>query len=396
MTPHTPEPIASTRILELLIENGFDGMAQAIEILFNEAMRLERSRHLDAEHYERTDQRRGFANGFKDKHVKTRAGELALKVPQVRDLAPGVEPFYPSALERGERSERAVKLAVAEMYVQGVSTRKVLEVTRVLCGFDITSSQVSRASKDLDEELRGWRTRDLSDCPHLILDARYEKVRHGGSVRDCAVLIASGVLPDGHRTILGVSVALSEAEVHWRGFLDGLIARGLRGVQSVTSDAHAGLRAALRATLPGVIWQRCQFHLQQNAQAHVPRVSMKHEVATGIRGVFDATDKIEADRRLADLVIKYRETAPALATWLEENLPQGLAVLALPEQKRRRLRTSNGLERVNQELKRRTRVVTLFPNELALLRLVSAVLMETSEEWETGRLYFSPREDRPA
>lgn len=372
------------QIVQLLADNGFDGMAEAFELLLNEAMKIERAEVIGAGHYERSENRRGYANGFKDKSVKTRLGKLQLKVPQTRDVE-----FYPSALERGERSERALKLAVAEMYVQGVSTRKVQEITEVLCGLDVSSTQVSRAAQLLDEELERWRNRPLGTTPYLVLDARYEKVRHGGSVIDCAVLVAIGVTPEGKRSILGVSVSLSEAEVHWREFLNSLIERGLRGVEFIVSDAHEGLAAARRACLAGVPWQRCQFHLAQNAMQYVPRLDMRKEVAADLRAVFNAGDRHEADRQLKLAIEKYATTAPRLAVWMETNIPEGLAVLALPASHHRRMRTTNMLERLNREIKRRTRVATLFPNESSLLRLVSAVLIEVSEDWETGKTYLS-------
>jgi putative transposase len=305
-------------------------------------------------------------------------------VPQTR----GVE-FYPSALEKGLRSERALKLAVAEMYVQGVSTRKVAAITEKLCGREVTTAQVSRAAQALDEELEKWRARPLDETPYLILDARYEKVRHGGQVVPCAVLVAIGIDPEGKRSVLGVSVSLSEAEVHWRDFLAGLQARGLHGVKLVVSDAHGGIKPALDARLTGVPWQRCQFHLMKNALAFVPRPEMQPEVVADLRGVFDAPDRPEAERQLGLAVKKYRTTAPKLADWLEANILEGLAVFALPRSHRRRLRTSNMLERLNEELKRRTRVAGLFPNDASLLRLVSAVLMEVSEDWETNRKYLT-------
>jgi putative transposase len=305
-------------------------------------------------------------------------------VPQTR----GVE-FYPSALEKGLRSERALKLAVAEMYVQGVSTRKVAAITEKLCGREVTTAQVSRAAQALDEELEKWRARPLDETPYLILDARYEKVRHGGQVVPCAVLVAIGIDPEGKRSVLGVSVSLSEAEVHWRDFLAGLQARGLHGVKLVVSDAHGGIKPALDARLTGVPWQRCQFHLMKNALAFVPRPEMQPEVVADLRGVFDAPDRPEAERQLGLAVKKYRTTAPKLADWLEANILEGLAVFALPRSHRRRLRTSNMRERLNEELKRRTRVAGLFPNDASLLRLVSAVLMEVSEDWETNRKYLT-------
>ena len=223
----------------------------------------------------------------------------------------------------------------------------------------------------------------------MILDARYEKVRHGGSLRDCAVLIAIGILENGHRSVLGVSVSLSEAEVHWRAFLQSLIDRGLHGVQLIVSDDHAGLKQARQACFPGVAWQRCQFHLMQNALHYVPKMSMRTEVSQDLRNVFNAPDRHEADRLLAQLVKKYKNPAPDLSNWLETDIPEGLTVFELPATHRRRLRTTNMLERLNQEIKRRTRVATLFPNEASLLRLVSAILNEFSDDWETGKTYLT-------
>ena len=231
MARHEVESSAFGEVLELLAAQGFEGMSRAIEILMNEAMKVERAEYLGAASHERVPERRGYANGFKPKRVNTRLGRLELEVPQVRPLPEGPPTeFYPRALERGERSERALKLAIAEMDLQGVSTRRVTEITRERCGLDVTSTQVSRATALLDSELEAWRTRDLGRCPYVILDARYEKVRHGGTVVDCAVLVALAVREDGRRQVIGVSVSLSEAEVHWRRFLESLQSRGLRGV----------------------------------------------------------------------------------------------------------------------------------------------------------------------
>jgi putative transposase len=206
---------------------------------------------------------------------------------------------------------------------------------------------------------------------------------------DCAVLVAIGILPDGKRSILGVSVSLSEAEVHWRAFLESLQNRGLHGVRLIVSDNHAGLKAARQARFAGVPWQRCQFHLQQNAMQYVPKVAMRTEVAADLRAVFDASDADNAQRLLQQTVLKYQVSAPKLAEWIDANVPEGLTVFRLPPAHRRRLRTTNLLERLNQEIKRRTRVATLFPNEASLLRLVSAVLTEITEEWETGKIYLN-------
>ena len=392
---HRSDNKSFEQVLEVLIENGLDGMASALEVILNEAMKLERSSFLGAGPHERTPERRGYSNGFKDKTVRSRIGELSLKIPQVRDLQ-GSEGFYPKSLEKGLRSERALKLALAEMYVQGVSTRRVKEITRQLCGLEVSSTDVSRATKLLDEELQAWRSRPIGKVPYLILDARYEKVRHGGSVRDCSVLIAVGVREDGKRTILGVSVSLSEAEVHWRDFIESLQERGMYGVKVVTSDDHMGLKAARQARLTGAHWIRCQCHLQRNAQKYVPTKDMRQEVASAIRSVFNASDLKEAEDRLSRMVQAYSKKAPALSAWAEKNIPEGLTVFKLPDSHRRRMRTTNCVERINEEVKRRTRVARLFPNEESLLRLVSAVLSEISDEWETGKRYLNMEAEWPS
>ena len=238
--------------LEPIIENGLDALPDMIRTLVNAAMELERQQHLDAAPYERSEQRRGYANGYKPKTVATRLGKITFDVPQVREGG-----FYPNALEKGIRSERALKLALAEMYVQGVSTRRVAAITEQLCGFGVSSTQVSRAAATLDAQLAAWRARPLGPSPYLWLDAHYEKVRQAGQIRDAAILKAVGLTPEGKRMVLGTSVSLGEHEVHWRDFLQSLVKRGLGGVELVISDAHPGLQAARRAVFGGVPWQRC-------------------------------------------------------------------------------------------------------------------------------------------
>ena len=365
-----------------------EGVPQAMEILINEAMKIERGEVLRAKPYERSEERLGYANGFKNKSLKARCGQLNLKIPQVRNTD---EPFYPSALERGTRSERALSLALAQMYVQGVSTRKVSKIIEEMCGFSVSSTQVSRAAKALDEELEKWRNRELGQVQYLILDARYEKVRVDGCVLDSALLVAIGVFSSGKRGIVGVSVGRSEAEVHWREFLNALIARGMRGVEFIVSDDHPGLKAARKATFPGVLWQRCQMHLQQNAQSHIRKKINKQKVADDIHDIFNAKDKNAAEQLLKETVESWSKIESDLADWMEKNIPEGLAVFKREGKNRqKKLRTTNVLERLNQEIKRRTRVVGIFPNEDSLLRLASALLMEKSEEWETGKIYISP------
>lgn len=375
-------------VLNTILTGGLDGLPQAVSLLINHAMLIERHRHLGAAPYERAPARNGHANGFKRRSLDTRLGSLELHVPQVRDSD---QPFYPSALQRGQRSERALIVAIAEMYLQGVSTRRVTKILQELCGLEITSTQVSRAAAEMDAMLEPWRQRPIPPISHLILDARYEKVRVNGVVRSCAVLIAIGIRrQDGRRMILGLSVSLSEAEVHWREFLSSLKARGLHTCSSITSDAHEGLKAAAASVYHGVPWNRCQFHLQQNAQASVPKQSMKESVAADIRSIFNAEDLATAQTKLAAAIEKYSRSAPQLATWMENNLLEAFTVFAFPEPVRKRLRTSNLCEALNKQIRRRTRVAAIFPNPESCLRLVSAILMEISEAWETSKAYLNP------
>lgn len=387
MTKPQEDISLTSDILELL--RGEEGaIGRALELIFNQVMILERERHLKASLYERSDERTGYANGFKPKQLKTRSGVLDLRVPQTRDG------FYPSCIDKGLRSERALKASLAEMYVQGVSTRKMAAITEKMCGFEITSSDVSRITKELDDEFEQWRNRPLGQYRYLWLDARYEKVRHDGHVIDCAVLIAKGVNTEGKREVLGVSVSLSEAEVHWRNFLQSLVKRGLLGVELIIADAHKGLRAARRSVFHGVMWQRCQFHLQQNAQAYVNSLKQRAELGDKIRDIFNASSRSDAERMLKEIVAYYEKGNPTLAQWLEQNIPEGFAVFSenIPKSHRKRLRTTNPLERLNREIKRRTRTACLFPNEAACLRLVTAVVMETSEEWLLGKTYLPLKE----
>ena len=365
---------------EEIAEKGLEAIPEMMRVLINNAMQVERSRYLQAEQYERTKDRKGHANGFKPKTIQTRIGNITFAVPQVREGG-----FYPSALEKGLRSERALTITLAEMYVQGVSTRKVKTITEQLCGIEVSATQVSRATAQLDEVLQEWRERPLGEISYLFVDARYEKIREAGQVRDAAVLVASGITPEGERQILGVSVSLSEHETHWKAFLKSLKERGLHGIKLIISDDHEGLGAARRAVFGGIPWQRCQFHLQQNAGAYLPRQSMRLEVAADIRAIFNAPDRKTAEELLQSAIQKYAISAPRLSSWLENDLFEGFLVFDFPLEHRRTIRTTNSLERINKEIRRRTRVVGVFPNQASCLRLVSALLMETCEEWQIGK-----------
>lgn len=369
-----------------LLEHGLDGAGEALRILVNEASKVERAEFLGAGPYERTANRRDYANGFKPKTMLTRLGNLTFQVPQVRS-----GDFYPSAIEKGTRTDQAVNVALAEMYVQGVSTRRVIDILQRLLGPEISlsSAQVSRAAAKLDEGLSAWRERPLGEVPYLFLDARYEKVRMEGHIVDCAVLIAVGIEASGKRRVLGCDVATSEAEVNWRSLLESLLARGLKGVKLIIADSHTGLKAARRAVLPAVPWQRCQFHLQQNAGQFVTRQDAKKTVAAQLRAIFNAPDKTEAERLLKSSLETWRKEHPKLAEWAETAVPESLTVYDFPSAHWIRLRTTNGLERINRELRRRTRVASIFPNPESCLRLVSALLAELDDEWMTGKVYLN-------
>lgn len=371
------------QIIKGLIGQGTEGLRPVLELLFNTAMKVERDQFLGAGAHERSEERKGYANGYKPKEIQTRMGALELAVPQVRGLG-----FYPKSIEKGCRSERALKAAIAEMYLSGVSTRNVTDITEKLCGLEVSSTQVSRVTSELDVEFEQFRNRPLGEISYLIFDAIYLKVRHDKSVIDMAILLAYGVTPEGKREILGASAKLSEAEVHWREFLQHLQSRGLRGLRLIISDDHAGMKAARMAVFPSVPWQRCQFHLSQNAQGYVPKRSMRLEIAEVMREIFNSPTLEMAREMTRRAVEKYQKRAPEFAKWLEANIEDGLTVHRFPKEHWKKIRTSNGIERVNREIKRRTRVAVLFPNKESALRLVTGVIIEIHEEWVTGKKYL--------
>jgi transposase-like protein len=353
-------------------------------------LEAEMSAHLRAERHERTAERSGYRNGSKPRTVHTRVGSLELRVPQDREGAFSTELFA-----RYQRNEQALVLALLEMYLQGVSTRKVAAITEQLCGTSFSKSQVSALTGRLDAELAAWRERPLTArYPYLTVDARYEHVRVDGQVVSQGVLIVAGVRDDGRREILAVEVADTESEATYQDLFRRLKARGLHGVHLVTSDDHAGLRAAIARHFQGASWQRCQVHFVRNVQG---RVGAKHraQLAEDLRGIFAAPEAAQARAMAQTCAERWRATHPAVATHLEEELEDCLACYHAPAPHRLRVRTTNGLERFNQELKRRTRVVRIFPNRASLLRLVTALAMEQSEEWVSGRRYLTmePREE---
>jgi len=369
-------------LLEKLIL-GSEHTPRILENLLNQLMLAERESVLGAAPYERTDNRTGFANGFKDRKYLSKMGDLSLRVPKTRDI-----PFYPSCLEKGERTERALMLALAESYVLGVSTRKVGKLVEELCGRSISSTTVSEYAKILDKEVLAFKERPLKGYKYLYLDAQYEKVRYEGVVRSMAVLKAVGVDLEGRREVLGISCSLSEAEVHWRTFLQDLLRRGLIGVELMISDNHAGLKAAIRAVMPAIKWQRCIFHLAQNAGHHSPTKAMQEEIHDSVKEIYGAQDRAEAEARLKKTVEKLKDKAPKFCDWLEENFIEGLTFYDFPKKHWRKIRTVNVVERLNREQKRRTRVAGLFPSVESCERLVVSVAIRLHEDWVTGKKYM--------
>lgn len=356
---------------------------QVLSKLINLLMLAEREATLKAGPYERSDNRTGFANGFKERKYLSRTGQLDLKVPQTRDV-----PFYPSCLEKGERTERALMLALAEAYVQGVSTRRVEKIVKELCGTTLSSSTVSKYAKVLDEEVEKFRNRELGEYHYLYLDAQYEKVRYEGCVRSLACLKAVGVTKGGRREILGISCSLSEAEVHWREFLQGLQKRGMHRVRLVISDAHEGLKGAKTAVMPSVKWQRCLFHLAQNAGHHAPSKSMQKELQGKVKQIYSAINREEAEQRMKKIVEDYGDKAEKFCNWLEENFIEGLTFYDYPETHWKKIRTVNPVERINREQKRRTRVAGLFPSIASCERLVISIGIRIHEEWAVEKKYL--------
>jgi putative transposase len=361
-------------------------LKEIVERVLQELLEAEMTEHIGASPYERTGTRTGQRNGYKPRALRTRVGTLKLLVPQDREGT-----FSTRLFARYQRNEKALVLALMEMYVEGVSTRKVKEVTEELCGTTFSKSLISSLAGSLDSELQAWRKRRLEAkaYPYLFVDARYEKVRVDGRVVSQGVLLVSGVRDDGFREILGVEVADTESEATYQELFRSLKERGLSGVELVVSDDHGGLKAAIARNFQGAAYQRCQVHYARNLLGMVGHGRRK-ELSEGLRGVFAAPSREVALRLASELAAHWRGSHPRVAEHIEECL----TCLSFPESHRRRIRTTNGLERLNQEIKRRTRVVRIFPNREACLRLVSALAVEQSEEWLTGRRYLDMEELR--
>jgi len=376
MTHLKNEDTGVLEILQARSANGDDPIKGLLRHTIQQVLEEELTAFLNAEPYTRTEERRGYRNGYKPRTLKTRVGRLDLMVPKDREGR-----FQTELFEKYQRNEKALMLAVAEMYVQGVSTRKVKKITEELCGLEISKSQVSALAKGLDTEVQKWRTRPLTKrYPYLVVDARYERIRRDGSIIPQGVLVVVGIDADGYREVLGVWCADSESESSWTAVFRELKERGLHGVSYVVSDDHTGLTKAIAREFQGAIWQRCQVHFMRNVRAMVSKKN-RNRITALLKEITGAESLDSARKRLNESVDTLNATHPKVAGHLDMYGQEILEVYALPEHHRKRMRTTNMLERFNEEIKRRTRVVRIFPNEQSCIRLVSALAMEENENW---------------
>lgn len=373
-------------LVGLLTEN--DALSELLESVLNQILEAQMTDHLGAERYEHVDERKGYRNGTRVRQLFTRVGPLNLHVPQTRDGS-----FSTDIFKRYQRSEQAFVLGLMEMYLEGVSTRKVTKVTEELCGVSFSKSTVSQLCTALDAKLNVWRNRPLTDThyPFVIVDALVVKVRRDGAIRSTGVLIAYGVNKEGLREPLDLMIADSENETSWNDFFKSLKRRGLKDVEIVVSDNHSGLVNALEKQFQGATWQRCQTHFMRNILGHCPR-HLKKIMASELKLIFQAENKQTALQLAQMLMETYADKAPAAMTCFEKGLEDGLAILNLPVRYRRRLRTTNLAERMNEEIRRRERVIRIFPNENSAQRLIGSLLVELYEHWQASNRYFDMTE----
>ena len=368
---------------ELLNEDR-DFFKAVVQEVFQQILEAEMTDALQASKSERTPGRQGYRSGYYSRYLTTRVGTMELRVPQDREGRFSTELF-----ERYQRSEKALVSALSEMYVQGVSTRKVKAITEELCGHAFSASAISEINRKLDEQLEEFSQRKLEeDYPYLILDARYARVRQSGTIQPHAVLVALGINTEGRRCVLAVELANRESKSSWRDFLLRLKERGLRGVELVVSDDHPGLRDAIPKVLTEACWQRCYVHFLRNALDYLPRRGGE-DCMRELRWLYDRRDAKEARSDLAAWLTKWQSKYPKLCGWVEESIEQTLTFYRFPLAHHKHIKSTNMLERLNQEIKRRTHVVRIFPNEKSCLRLIRALAVETHEHWIEATRYLS-------
>ena len=378
-----PKDIKITAPEQFALLNDPDFLNQAVTRFLQQFLEAEITSFLQAEPYQRTDDRTGYRNGYKPRVLKTRVGRIELSVPQDREGR-----FSSELFSRFQRSEKALILALQEAYLQGVSTRKVTKITEALCGTSVSKSQVSELCQDLDADINAWRGRPLEQAyPYLIIDATYLHIRSLGQVASEAVLIVSGISGSGHRDILAIDVAHTETEATYAALFKDLKKRGLKGVHLVISDHHEGLQNAIKRHFQGASWQHCQTHFHRNIKGITPP-KYQREVAQALKDVFNAPDQASAQERLSFMMDTYEEILPNVVEKIDQDIIHCLACFHFPQKHQRRIRTTNLLERLNREIKRRADVVQIFPNQQACERLIGALCMEWSDEWITGRRYL--------
>ena len=373
-------------LLNLLSDSG-EGMKKLVESVLNQVLEAQMVDHLGADRHERSSDRTGYRNGYRERQLTTRVGTLILRVPQTRDGN-----FSTDLFRRYQRSEQALVLALMEMVVQGVSTRKVTHITEELCGATFSKSTVSSLATGLSARVNHWRNRRLNGLyPFLLLDALVIHVRKDESVVPVAALIATGISEDGQREILGLTLGDSENEASWDDMLRDLKSRGLSGVDLVVSDDHKGLKKAVQRHFQGVRWQRCQVHFLRNLLGHAP-ASQRGPLALALGRLFRADTKEEARAIKNEILETFEKKAPKSMDCLEEGFEESLTILSFPRKYRVRLRSTNSQERLNEEVRRRERVIRIFPNEDSAIRLIGALLSEFHEQWSTGKKYFDMAE----
>jgi transposase-like protein len=361
-----------------------DSFRELLREVLQEVLEQEMTEAIGAEKGERSPGRLGYRSGYYGRALVTRVGKLELRIPQDRQGH-----FSTQIFERYQRSEKALVSALAEMYIQGVSTRKVKAITEELCGHAFSASAISAVNKTLDESLERFAKRPLEEnYPYLVLDARYEKVREDGVIRSQAVQIAIGINDEGRRQVLAVELANRESQTSWRDVLLGLKSRGLKGVEFVVSDDHAGLKRAIAEVIPEAVWQRCYVHFLRNALDHLPRKAVD-DCRQELRWLYDRRDLSEAQKDLTQWLERWGTRYPKLCEWVEENIGETFSFYRLPLQHHKHLKSTNMLERFNEEIKRRTRVARIFPNEAACLRLIRALAVETHEGWLEASRYLN-------
>ena len=378
-----PKDIKISSPEQFALLNDPDFLNQAVTRFLQQFLEAEIATFLQAEPYQRTTDRTGYRNGYKPRIVKTRVGRIELSVPQDREGR-----FHSGLFARFQRSEKALILALQEAYLQGVSTRKVTKITEALCGTSFSKSQISELCQDLDADINAWRARPLEQAyPYLIIDATYLYIRSGGHVASEGVLIVTGIAESGHRDILSLDVAHTETEATYTDLFKDLKKRGLKGVQLVISDHHEGLRNAIKRHFQGASWQHCQTHFHRNIKGITPP-KYQRQVADALKDVFNAPDLNTAKKRLSSMMDTYENILPKLVDKIDRDVAHCLTCFDFPQKHRKRIRTTNLLERLNREIKRRADVVQIFPNEVACTRLIGALCMEWSEEWIAGRRYL--------